>query len=36
MTPAPERPSPHLVLDGIISGAAREWRHLCKDQDLIR
>ena len=24
------------MLDGIISGAAREWRQLCKDQDLIR
>ena len=36
VTPAPARPTPALVMDGIISGAAREWRRLCEDEDLVR
>ena len=28
-------PAPRFVMDGIIAGAAREWRALCRDEALV-
>ena len=35
-TPVRDAPAPTLVIDGVISGAAREWRALCADDALAR
>ena len=28
-------PAPRFVMDGVIAGAAREWRALCRDEALV-